>query len=360
MAFERARSIITIPSSDLAFARHVGLLSERHADSNPAEFERHLRGIYPRVVVRERSLSGESPAWYVYRDGSWRPQSSGPWWNDQGLPRIVISGDGWVVEASRTAADLLGMSIADATSHHFTDFAAPGTVDAATQLFEVVRSGHDLEATVVLRPVSGDLIAVEAHVTRDGDNLVAIFRLAEDVDIEPEPVGEVARPHATYVPATDVAFRAYAARALDRMSEPSPRGLELRLRRLYPHAHVIAEGDEWCVYRDRDESESGTDKWWLDPAVARVRYDSQALILEANDAAQRMFGRPMVGHFWQEFVTPGSTEQVTVMLQILAEVGAAETRFRMPHQDGSLVEFDSYTEVDGDEFSTAFRPVSSR
>jgi PAS domain-containing protein len=94
--------------------------------------------------------------------------------------------------------------------------------------------------------------------------------------------------------------------------------------------------------------------------VARVRYDAQALILEANDAAQSMFGRPMVGHFWQEFVTPGSTEQVTVMLEILAEVGAAESRFRMPRPDGSLLEFDSYTEADGDEFATAFRPVPTR
>jgi PAS domain-containing protein len=144
------------------------------------------------------------------------------------------------------------------------------------------------------------------------------------------------------------------------MSEPTPGGLELRLRRLYPHAHVVVEGDDWCIYRDREGGDTGTDKWWLDPAVARVHYDSQALILEANEAAQKLFGRPMAGHFWQEFVTPGSTEQVTVMLQILAEVGAAESRFRMPRQDGSLVEFDSYTEVEGNEFSTAFRPVSTR
>ena len=56
----------------------------------------------------------------------------------------------------------------------------------------------------------------------------------------------------------------------------------------------------------------------------------------------------MVGHHWQEFVTPGSTEQVSATLEILAEIGAAESRFRMPRGDGSLVEFDSYTEVDGE------------
>jgi hypothetical protein len=44
------------------------------------------------------------------------------------------------------------------------------------------------------------------------------------------------------------------------------------------------------------------------------------------------------------------------MLAILAELGAAESRFRMPAADGSLVEFDSYTEVDGEAFTTVMRP----
>jgi hypothetical protein len=45
------------------------------------------------------------------------------------------------------------------------------------------------------------------------------------------------------------------------------------------------------------------------------------------------------------------------MLEILAEAGAAESRFRMPRGDGSLVEFDSYTVAEGSEFSTVFRRV---
>jgi hypothetical protein len=39
------------------------------------------------------------------------------------------------------------------------------------------------------------------------------------------------------------------------------------------------------------------------------------------------------------------------MLAILAEVGRAESRFRMPRADGSLMEVDSYTEVAGDGFT---------
>ena len=36
--------------------------------------------------------------------------------------------------------------------------------------------------------------------------------------------------------------------------------------------------------------------------------------------------------------------------------GALPSRFRMPAADGSLVEFDSYTEVDGEAFTTVMRP----
>lgn len=48
--------------------------------------------------------------------------------------------------------------------------------------------------------------------------------------------------------------------------------------------------------------------------------------------------------------------QVSAMLAILARVGRGESRFRMPRADGSLVEFDSYTEVDGESYTTVIRP----
>ncbi len=81
------------------------------------------------------------------------------------------------------------------------------------------------------------------------------------------------------------------------------------------------------------------------------------MILEANAAATGLLGHELVGHHWQAFVTPGSTEQVSIMLEILAETGAAESRFRMPRGDGSLLEFDSFTEVHEDEFTTILREV---
>ena len=349
-------SLITIPSADVAFREHVSNLARPRT---PEEFERRLRRIFPRVVVRERMLSGEDPAWYVYRDGSWRSPLVGAWWDGVDLPRVVVSPDGWITDANATAMGILGIERGDRIPHHFTDFIVPGTLEDATALFRIIEQGNDLDATVLLRPTSGDVIAVDLHARRDGAVIRGVFRLADDVETV-STATEVAGPgRIDYLPTTDVAFRGYVLRALGRMPEPTPDGLALRLRRLYPHAVVDVDGDRWVARRERVEPVDAGRAWWEDSALPRVRYDAQALILEVNEAATAFFGRPLVGHHWQEFVTPGSTEQVTVMLEILAEVGAAESRFRMPRGDGSLVEFDSYTETRGEEFSTVFRPVPS-
>jgi hypothetical protein len=144
--------------------------------------------------------------------------------------------------------------------------------------------------------------------------------------------------------------------ALSRMPEPTADGLAIRLRRLYPHADVTATEEGWIASREPESGLAETAGWWTDPGLPTVRYDAQALIVWANEAATSLLGQRLVGHYWQEFVTPGSTEQVSAMLAILAEIGKAESRFRMPRADGSLVEFDSYTEVDGESFTTVMRP----
>ena len=307
--------------------------------------------------MRRRDISGEPPAWYVYRDGGWRPALIGPWWEEPDLPRVVVSRDGWVQEANATALGLIGLGPDDLGTRHFTDFVAPGTLEDSMALFRIVDEGHDLTATVLLRSTAGDILAIDMHARREGDALIGLFRLADDVEVA--PVVHVAqRPQSVACePTTDAAFRGYVDLALARMPEPTPDGLALRLHRLYPHARVEATGDRWTARRDPDGAEEPTKAaWWTDPALARVRYDGQALILDANDAARALLGRTLVGHHWQEFVTPGSTEQVSAMLAILSKAGRAESRFRMPRADGSLLEFDSYTEVDGEGFTTVMRP----
>lgn len=349
--------LFTIPSTDEAFRKFVQRTFGQTDPGTPEAFERRLRRTYPRVLVRERGLTGETPSWYVYRDGAWRAADHEPWWEDPAAPRVVVDGEGWIIEANATARGIMGIEPVEAESRHFTDFVVPGGLEDSLALFDIIRTTGSLEATVVLQPTTGDAIAVDIRSSRHGDGIAASFRLARDVDAPGATPRTPPPDRVEFVPRTDVAFRAYGERALARMPDPTPDGLALRLRRLYPHAHVEAGPDGWTASRDRRTPGAAQESWWLDEELPRVRYDALALILEANDAATRFFGRTLVGHHWQEFVTAGSTDEVSVMLEILAEAGAAESRFRMPRGDGSLLEFDSYTIADGTEFSTVFRPV---
>jgi len=353
----RRPRLIAIPSSDPGFNEYVQRIAD-DAHGTPAILERRLKRMFPRVVVRERTISGEPTSWYVYRDGGWRSPEEGNWWENQSLPRVAVSSEGWLVSASPTAAGLLAFDPAQASEHHFTDFIVPGTLDDSVALFGIIQGGDPITATMLLRPTRGDVFAVDVHAARQGEQTVGVFRLAQGVEFD---LGEprVPRPNSVVTePRTDAAFRAYVLRALGRMPEPTPDGLGLRIRRLYPHALVQRDGDDWVAQREAGLDGKAGAEWWSDPVLPRVRYDVQALILEANDAAKTFLGHELVGHHWQDFVTPGTTDEVAVMLEILADVGAAESRFRMPRADGSLIEFDSYTSVAGEEFVTVMRPAA--
>jgi PAS domain-containing protein len=347
---------MTIPSTDTAFRELVDHVVRTTQPRAPAALEARLRKTLPRAVVRQREISGP-PVWYVYRDGAWRSPAEGSWWEAPNLPRMVVSADGWVVEANATMRGLLEIDESELGARHFTDFIVPGTIAESTALFEIIGRGHTLTATVLIRPTSGQIIAVDMHATREGDRFVGVIRLADDVEA-PASASAMPAPHVETIPQTDAAFRGYVDAAISRMPEPTIDGLALRLRRLYPHADVVPVDGHWRATRE-PASESGVADWWLAPDLPRVRYDAQALILEANDAAVELLGQPLVGHFWQEFVTPGSTEQVSRMLEILAAVGRAESRFRMPGAGGELVEFDSYTEVMDESYTTVMRPRPS-
>jgi len=349
-------SLVTIPTDDKAFAQIAERLLEDRDPGSAATLQARLRAVFPRAVVRARELAGESPMLYVYRDGGWRSELHGRWWETPDLPRLAATSEGWLIEGNATALGLLGIDAAELGTRHFTDFVAPGTLADSLTIFDVVQEGHDLTATVLLRPSSGYAIAVDIHAWRDGDRLHAVLRLADDVEA-PSPAVEYDSPALKCRPETDSAFRGYAERSLSQMPEPTADGLAMRLRRLYPRADVLVADDHWLATRDPDTADETGSDWWKDPALGRVRYDAQALILEANEAAEALLGRGLVGHYWQEFVIPGSAEQVSAMLSILAELGRAESRFRMPRADGSLVEFDSYTEVDGETYVTIMRAL---
>ena len=212
---------------------------------------------------------------------------------------------------------------------------------------------------LVLRPVGGDLIACEVRAEPVADGLGAWLRLAEEVDLGPQP-DAIALPALQTLPEDDAVFSGYASHQLAAMSDPSADGLGLRLRRMFPHAHVTAAApDRWIADRDGGARHPDDTSWWSDPTLPRVRYDDRGLILEANQAAADLLGVELEGHHWHEFVTPGSQDQVQSVLDILRDAGEVASRFRMPTSDGHLVEFDSYTHPVGDEFETTMRPIDT-
>ena len=352
----RLRSIpcVTIPSDDIAFREHVNRLSARYAGGGPADLEARLRRLFPRAVVHARELSSEPEVWYVYREGAWRP-SSGPWWTAPLVPHLVLGRDGWVHHANQAAISLLGID--DARAHHYSDFLPPGAVEDASHLFDMVGRGHVLAATLLLRPVGGDLIACEVRAEPVGDGMGAWLRLAEEVDVGPQP-DRIALPRLETLPVDDTVFGGYVGRQLAAMSDPTADGLGLRLRRVFPHARVTAaDPDRWIADRDGGAGHRDDTSWWIDARLPRVRYDDRGLILEANRAATDLLGVELVGHHWHEFVTPGSQDQVQSVLDILRDAGEVASRFRLPTSDGHLVEFDSYTLPVGEEFETTMRPL---
>jgi hypothetical protein len=320
--------------------------------ATPEALGGRLRRLFPRVLVRARQLAGEGDLWYVYRDGGWRPDDA-VWWQRPNVPRLESTDDGVIVEATPEARGLLGIG-PDERPHHLAEFIVPGALDDASALFEIVRSGHDLDATIRVRPLTGDVIACEIHSTRRGDRLVTYLRLADDVAAR-APHGRTL-PRLVTRPEADVVFARYAEEAIQTI-EPTPEELAIRLRRLYPHAQVVAGGDAWIVQRDREPVSNGSSEWWDDPSLAWVRYDGQGLILDANQAALALINPTLVGRHWHDFVTPGSTEQVNAVIEMISTAGWAVSRFRMPSAVGSLIEFDSYTRVDGDVLTTIIRPV---
>jgi hypothetical protein len=353
------RSVRIIPSNDAAFRRYAEGVAARHPFNTVDELATRLRKLFPRVVVRASEVSGQEHVWYVYRDGVWQSSADPRWWADERAPRISVTEDGWIEEANAPARALLGLGPSDAMPRFFSDFVAPGALEDASELFSLIAAGHELSATTLVRPTSGDIIACDLRAWSENGRIYGAFRLADDLPLDFTTAPSVA---VTLVcePASDVLFARYAEEALARMPEPTPDGLAIRLRRLYPHARVENQDGTWAVFRDPSTVAEPTGKWWQTEDLPAVRYDGLGLIFEANDAARSVLGADIVGQHWQELVTAGTTDQVAAVLRMIAEAGWAVSRFRMPGPDGYLFEFDSYTEVSGDAFMTVLRPTPAK
>ena len=197
---------------------------------------------------RNSPESGSCTGVITVTSGRWEPPAPTDWWTDPDLPRIVVSIDGWLEEINRPARGLLGVPLDETEPRFFTDFVAPGALEDSQRLLEIIAAGHELTATVLLRPTGGEVIGCDLHAYRDGNRIIGVFRFAEDI----EPIGVPAAQPMTVIchPASDVAFRRYTELLISRMPEPTSDGLAIRLHRVYPHARVELGGDQWLVFRD--------------------------------------------------------------------------------------------------------------
>lgn len=345
-----------IPSTDGAFREHVQRVAEQHRFGTPSALAERLRSIFPRVTVRASDVSDQAGVWYVYRDGVWRPNADVAWWTDPRTPHVAVTREGWIEEADPSARAILGIDDEGGLPRFFTDFIAPGSLQDATDLFAVVAAGRELVATILLRPASGEVIACDLRAWTEGDRIIGVFRFAEDIPVVPA-ARRGPRPRLQCHPRSDRVFARYAAEACERMPEPEPEGLALRLRRLYPHAMVEADDGSWHVFRDRSRLDGAGVEWWRDAGLPTIHYDRLGRISNANAPARGLLGGDIVGRHWQEIVVPGTADEVEEVLRMIAEEGRAVSRFRLPAADASLFEFDSYTEVTMEGFVTVMRAV---
>lgn len=106
------------------------------------------------------------------------------------------------------------------------------------------------------------------------------------------------------------------------------------------------------------EADGPADGWWVDAGLPRVRHDLAGLVLEANPAARQLLGDDIVGQHWQDLATPGGAPRVAEFMAIIEQLGSVISRFRMPSASGALVEFDSFSQVEGSSVVTIMRPLS--
>jgi hypothetical protein len=201
------QSIRIIPSDDSAFRRHVERLTAKHEFGSAEDLAARLRRIFPRVTVRPSEVSGQDHVWYVYRDGVWQSSRDSRWWEDERTPRVVVSVDGWIERANAPARAILGLTASDPLPRHFTDFGAPGTTADATDLFVLVAAGHDLAATTLIRPVSGEIIACDLRAWLEDGNVHGAFRLADALPVQPST--DMAVDHLRCEPESDALFARY-------------------------------------------------------------------------------------------------------------------------------------------------------
>ena len=174
------RLVNTIPSHDVVLRRVVDRVTEGdHAPTADALAAR-LRPLYPKVAVFERQLSGERAQFYVYRDGRYEPERGDPWWEQPGVPRVLIATEnGLLTSVSGEWAALMHADRSELVGRHFVDFVLPEARDAALAMFEAVRQFRQVRSEALVRRPDGTTLPIEFRAMRHDGAIEVFYRPLE-------------------------------------------------------------------------------------------------------------------------------------------------------------------------------------
>jgi PAS domain-containing protein len=164
--------ILPFPPNDALFGALARRAALDLAADAPEALEAHLREIYPRALVRERSplASFGSPAWYAYRDGRFSPFSSDAWWTAPDCARIILGEDGRYLDANPAALALLNTDLEDVLRSKAGSFTAAQYRELVPWLLQLLRDTGELHSTSLLVPKGGvPAVPVEFHLVANGD-----------------------------------------------------------------------------------------------------------------------------------------------------------------------------------------------
>jgi len=343
-----------VPSSDRAFAEFVRRVNGHLQPGSAIDLQERLRRVYPRVLVRPRGLSSDDHIWYVYREGHWVDGTLPDWFDDESMPRLELDADGFIAAANAAAGEELGVPPSRLIHRHFTDFAVPGTLEDAILIREIVATVGEAGGTV-------------RHLRSDGEVRIAEFRAFSNASgskivlrpVGPSPSAVPPRPSVALscTPIDDGLFGVVVEGILSRIPEPTPDGLELRLRRSYPYATVDGSDPAcWRVARDPRRDPEPVD--WEDPRLLRTVALDTSLIVEANQPALELLGGDLVGRHWHELALPSSLDQRLQMRDYYVANGGAQSTFRLVGASGEMVDYDYRLSWHGDRFTTLMSPFS--
>jgi PAS domain S-box-containing protein len=170
----------TIPSHDVVLRRVVDRMTEGDQGQTADALAARLRPLYPKIAVFERQLSGERAQFYVYRDGRYEPERRDPWWEQPGVPRVLVATTtGQLTSVSGEWAALMHAEPAELVGQHFVDFVLPEARDAALAMFEAVRQFREVRSEALVRRPDGTTLPIEFRATRRDEEIEVSYRALE-------------------------------------------------------------------------------------------------------------------------------------------------------------------------------------